>query len=54
MFRPTTGIALIGLVVVGLIVGDFLTHPTGTQAAGNAAVSIIKPTETALLGVVPA
>jgi hypothetical protein len=53
VFRPTTGIALMGLVVVGLIIGDFLTHPSGTTAAGNAAVAIVKPTETALLGVVP-
>jgi hypothetical protein len=53
MFRPTTGIAVVGLIVLGLIIGDFLTHPTGTTAAGNAAVAVIKPTESALLGVAP-
>lgn len=53
MSRPTTGIAVVGLIVVGLIIGDFLTHPTGTTAAGNALVSLVKPTETALLGISP-
>jgi hypothetical protein len=51
--RPTTAIGLGALVVIGLIVGDFLTHPTGTTAAGNAIVNIEKPTESALLGVAP-
>lgn len=51
--RPTTIIGLAGLVVLGIIVADFLTHPTGTTAAGNSLVSIIKPTEGALLGVAP-
>jgi hypothetical protein len=51
--RPTTLIGLAGLVVVGIIVADFVTHPTGTAAAGNAIVNIVKPTESALLGVAP-
>lgn len=49
--RPTTIMGVIGLVIVGIIVADFLTHPAGTTAAGNAIVSIAKPTENALLGV---
>lgn len=53
MFRPTTGIALVGLIVVGFIFADFLTHPDGTKAAGNAIVSIEKPTISGLLGVAP-
>lgn len=48
--RPTSLLGLAGLVVVGIIVADFLIHPTGTTAAGNAIVSIAKPTENALLG----
>lgn len=49
--RPTTLMGLAGLIVVGIIIADFLTHPTGTTAAGNAVVNIAKPTENALLGV---
>lgn len=51
--RPTNGLALLGLIVVGLIIGDFLTHPQGTQAAAQGIVSIATPTESALLGVAP-
>lgn len=51
--RPTTLIGLAGLIVVGIIVADVLTHPTGTTAAGNAVVNLAKPTESALLGVAP-
>jgi hypothetical protein len=54
MFRPTTAIGIVALVVVGLMLADALTHPAGTTAAGNAVVSIVKPTESALLGVAPA
>lgn len=49
--RPTSLIGLAGLVVVGIIIADFLTHPAGTTAAGNVMVAIAKPTENALLGV---
>lgn len=48
--RPTTFIGLCGLVVVGIIIADFLIHPTGTTAAANGVVSVLKPTENALLG----
>lgn len=48
--RPTSLLALAGLVVVGVIVADFLIHPAGTQAAANGIVSIEKPSLNALLG----
>jgi len=48
--RPTTLIGLAGLVVVGVIVADFLIHPTGTTAAANGLVAIEKPSYNALLG----
>lgn len=48
--RPTSVIGVIGLVVIGVIVADFLTHPTGTNAAANGIVSIEKPGLNALLG----
>jgi len=51
--KPTSFLGLLGLVVAGLMLGDILTHPAGTQAAGNALVSIITPTESSLLGVAP-
>ena len=51
--RPTTLIGLAGLAVVGIIIADFVTHPDGTTAAGNAIVAIAKPTESALLGTPP-
>lgn len=51
--RPTTLIGLAGLVVVGIILADFIAHPSGTTAAGNAIVSVVKPTEGALLGKAP-
>lgn len=51
--RPTTVIGLLGLTVTLIGVADLLGHPDGTKAAGNAAVAIIKPTESALLGVAP-
>lgn len=42
------------LVVTGVIIADFLIHPQGTQAAGNAlANSLVKPSFSALLGTVP-
>ena len=48
--RPTSLLALAGLVVVGVITTDFLIHPAGTKAAANGIVSIEKPSLNALLG----
>lgn len=48
--RVTSVMGLAGLVVVGIIIADFLIHPEGTKAAGNAVVSFAKPTYNALLG----
>lgn len=49
--RPTTLIGLAALGVVGLIIGDFLTHPQGTQALGSSLVSFQKTSGNQLLGV---
>lgn len=49
--RPTTVIGLLALGVMGLIVGDFLTHPAGTTALGNSIVSFQKTSGNQLLGV---
>lgn len=38
------------LVVLGVIVADILTHPSGTTAAANGVASILTPTYGALLG----
>lgn len=38
------------LVIVGVIIADILTHPSGTQAATNGITSILTPTYGALLG----
>jgi hypothetical protein len=48
--RPTSFLALAGLVVVGVILADFVNKPTGTQAAANGIVAIEKPSLNALLG----
>jgi hypothetical protein len=48
--RPTSILGLMGLVVVGVIIADFLIHPQGTTAAANGLVSIEKPSFNALLG----
>jgi hypothetical protein len=48
--RPTSFLGLAGLVVVGVIIADFLIHPSGTTAAANGLVSIEKPSFNALLG----
>jgi hypothetical protein len=48
--RPTSFLALLGLVVVGVIVADFLIHPEGTKQAAQGLVSIEKPGLNALLG----
>lgn len=51
--RPTSLLGLAGLVVVGVIVADFLIHPSGTNAAANGLVSVEKPAFSALLGSAP-
>lgn len=43
--------AVIAAVIGGIIIADVLTHPQGSQAAGNAAATVAKPTYNALLGV---
>ena len=48
--RPTNLLALGGLIVVGIIVADFLTHPEGTKQAASGFVSIEKPAVNGLLG----
>ena len=48
--KPTTLVGVIGLVVVGLIVADFLTHPTGTATAFNGVSALAIPSEQGLLG----
>lgn len=48
--RVTSILGLLGLVVVGVIVADFLIHPEGTKAAANGLVAIEKPSLNALLG----
>ena len=50
VMRPTSFLGLAGLVVVGVIIADFLIHPSGTTAAANGLVSIEKPSFNALLG----
>jgi hypothetical protein len=49
--RPTTFIGLGALVVMGLIAGDFLTHPEGTKALGQSVVNFQKTSGNQLLGV---
>lgn len=48
--RPTSFIGIIGLVVIGIIFADVLTHPAGTQAAASGTATILDPTYNALLG----
>ena len=48
--RPAGILGLLGLIIVGVIIADFVTHPTGTKQAGTALVNIEKPTLNALLG----
>lgn len=50
MFKPTNAWMVAGLVVFGLIVADFLTHPAGTKAVANSAVSLATPAEQGLAG----
>lgn len=48
--RPANMLALAGLVVVGVILADFVIHPSGTKAASQGLVNIEKPALNALLG----
>lgn len=48
--RPTTFASIIGLIIVGVIIADFLAHQGATTAAANGIVSIEKPGLNALLG----
>jgi len=50
MTRPTTVIGLAALIVVGVIVADLLTHPSGTAAAGNAVNQLAQTSVSGLLG----
>lgn len=51
--RPTTVIGLLGLVVTGIIIADFLIHPAGTKAVANGIVAVSKPAIGGLLGKAP-
>lgn len=44
MFKPTTWVAVAGIVVAGLILADFLRNPQGTRAISNGAVALATPT----------
>jgi hypothetical protein len=48
--RPTSVLALLGLIVIGVIVADFVANPNGTKAAAQGLVDVEKPTLNALLG----
>lgn len=48
--RPTSFVGLLGLALVGIIIADFLIHPSGTVAAANGAATILDPTYNAMLG----
>ena len=48
--RPTTIIGIAGLVIIGLIIGDFLLHSQGTATAFNGLSGLIVPSEQGLLG----
>ena len=51
--RPTTVIGLAGLIVVGVIIADLITHPSGTTAAANGINSLAKTSVSGLLGTAP-
>lgn len=48
--RVTGFWAAVGAVIFGLIVADIWLHPQGTQAAGNAVISLEKNTGNQLIG----
>ena len=41
----------IGAVIIGLMLADVLTHPTGTRAAGSVLSGVSKSTGNQLIGV---
>ena len=45
--------AIASLVVVGVIVADVLTHPSGVTAGGTALNKVLATSFTAMLGSVP-
>lgn len=51
--RPTSLLGLAGLIVVGIIVADLITHPSGTTAAGNAINQLASTSVSGLLGSAP-
>lgn len=48
--RVTGFWAAVGAVIMGLIIADIWTHPSGTNAAGNAVISLEKNTGNQLIG----
>lgn len=48
--RPTSILGAVGLVIIGLIVADFLIHPSGTTALGNVIVAETKVAGNQLIG----
>jgi hypothetical protein len=50
MTRVTGFWTAVGAVIAGLIIADLLTHPKGTQAAGNVVTTLSKNTGNQLLG----
>ena len=50
MTRPTTLIGLAGLIVVGVIIADLVTHKNGTTAAANGINQLAKTSVQGLLG----
>ena len=53
MTRPTTIIGLAGLIVVGVIIADLVTHPGGTTAAASGINTLAKTSVSGLLGKKP-
>lgn len=51
--RPTSFLGLLGLIVVGVIIADFVANPEGTKVIGKAIVDVQKPSLQALLGKPP-
>jgi hypothetical protein len=51
--RPTSVIGLAGLIVVGVIIADLITHPAGTTAAAGGINNLAKTSVSGLLGKAP-
>lgn len=49
--RPTSIVGVISLIVIGIIIADFVTHPEGTKAIGQSLVNFQKTSGNQLLGV---